>query len=257
MNSNQDHKVIEILGGHESVRAAVDAGELTTEQYEALFPIYMDEMPYGTAKARTGDPEHFILKELENLAERLVPEEKSEQCPHTNIDFPKIGTEHIKICRDCGEPEEERLSKDVADFVEATKELSSCVEEMTNKLHKKEGLPLTSERIRQYHEDQTCLNPDCDGDATDGLEWDAAEFQGDECYQTVTCTKCGWKWDDRYAFEGVVDVRDDDRNGIQDWAGTKWEEVISSIISQTDLLPTLMGIHPDLDELIEQKLKEA
>jgi len=28
---------------------------------------------------------------------------EAKPCPHTNVDFPKVGTEHIKICRDCGE----------------------------------------------------------------------------------------------------------------------------------------------------------
>lgn len=71
----KDQQVIEILGGHEAVRAVVDAGELTEEQYEALFPIYMDEMPYGTAKARTGDPDVFIYDRICELETRLVPHE--------------------------------------------------------------------------------------------------------------------------------------------------------------------------------------
>lgn len=231
MNSEQDNKAIEILGGHEAVRAAVDSGEITEEQYEALYPIYEEDMPYGTAKARTGDPYEFIYERICELEKRLVPEEETISVPDGFV-------------------------KAVKEFSDAATELQESFSKLPGSIPKKKGLPLTSERIRQYHEDQTCLNPDCDGDANDGLEWDSAEFQGDECYQKVTCTKCGWKWDDRYAFEGVVDVRDDDNNGIQDWAGTKWEEIINSLTSQTEILPTLMGIHPDLDELIEQKLKE-
>ena len=82
MNSDQDQKVIKTLGSHKAVRAAVDTGELTTKQYEALFPIYMDDMPYGTAKARTGDPQHFILKKLQNLTERLVLPEENQSGNH-------------------------------------------------------------------------------------------------------------------------------------------------------------------------------
>ena len=33
--------------------------------YDKLFDFYMPEMPYGVAKARTGDPDQWILNQLE------------------------------------------------------------------------------------------------------------------------------------------------------------------------------------------------
>lgn len=33
--------------------------------YDKLFDYYMPEMPYGVAKARTGDPDQWILNQLE------------------------------------------------------------------------------------------------------------------------------------------------------------------------------------------------
>ena len=42
------------------------SGELTDELYSALYDYYMDEMPYGVAKARTGDPYEWIMNKLES-----------------------------------------------------------------------------------------------------------------------------------------------------------------------------------------------
>ena len=42
------------------------SGELTDELYSALYDYYMDEMPYGVAKARTGDPYEWITNKLES-----------------------------------------------------------------------------------------------------------------------------------------------------------------------------------------------
>lgn len=71
-----DNQVIDALGGLEPLKAIVDAGELTDDQYEILFPIYQPEMPYGTQKARTGDPYTFISDRLEDLVFRLIEKEK-------------------------------------------------------------------------------------------------------------------------------------------------------------------------------------
>ena len=40
-------------------------GPDTTELYEKLYEHYVDEMPYGTAKARTGDPAQWLFELLE------------------------------------------------------------------------------------------------------------------------------------------------------------------------------------------------
>lgn len=41
-------------------------GEIDLPQflYEELYELYYQEMPYGTAKARTGDPYEWILNKL-------------------------------------------------------------------------------------------------------------------------------------------------------------------------------------------------
>jgi len=71
-----DALVIDALGGLESLRAVVDAGDLTDDQYEKLYDIYEQEMPYGTMKARTGDPYEFILGKLEDIVNRLISKEE-------------------------------------------------------------------------------------------------------------------------------------------------------------------------------------
>jgi len=35
------------------------------ELYDKLYEYYVDDMPYGTAKARTGDPYDWILEHVE------------------------------------------------------------------------------------------------------------------------------------------------------------------------------------------------
>ena len=60
------------------VKNFVEDGELDTGLYEALFDYYFDmgEMPYGTAKARTGDPYEWISEKLYNhLREHGLVEE--------------------------------------------------------------------------------------------------------------------------------------------------------------------------------------
>ena len=41
-----------------------ESGELTDELFTALYEHWLSEMPYGTAKARTGDPYEWIGERL-------------------------------------------------------------------------------------------------------------------------------------------------------------------------------------------------
>ncbi|MCX5884305.1 MAG: hypothetical protein NT096_00070 [Proteobacteria bacterium] len=67
-----DQEIMDTLGGMEPLRAVVDAGDLTDEQYDKLFNLLQTEMPYGTQKARTGDPHEWIMHKLLNLESRLI-----------------------------------------------------------------------------------------------------------------------------------------------------------------------------------------
>lgn len=58
--SNEDEvKIIQIIEGEMEV---YDDDNL----YDKLFEHYMDEMPYGTQKARDGDPYEWIFEHLVN-----------------------------------------------------------------------------------------------------------------------------------------------------------------------------------------------
>ena len=49
-----------IRANQRDVDAFMRSGDLSDSLYQVLFDYYMDEMPYGTAKARTGDPYEWI-----------------------------------------------------------------------------------------------------------------------------------------------------------------------------------------------------
>lgn len=65
--SDHDPKLKEILRQFSSeVVAFANTGELEENLYEALFDYYSQngEMPYGVAKARTGDPYDWVAEQL-------------------------------------------------------------------------------------------------------------------------------------------------------------------------------------------------
>lgn len=51
------------------------------------------------------------LNDINILCEKAVAVGKAKPCPHTHVDFPKVGTEHIKVCRDCGAYVEDTASE--------------------------------------------------------------------------------------------------------------------------------------------------
>jgi len=64
-----DQKVIKIFG-KKTLLKMIKKCVFTTKEYETLYSIYYDEMPYGTMKARTEDPDKFIFDRLVNLLEK-------------------------------------------------------------------------------------------------------------------------------------------------------------------------------------------
>jgi hypothetical protein len=58
-------------------------GELSDKLYDVLFDIYRDDMPYGVAKARTGDPYEWITnrlhQDIENWSGRSLDEADMEE----------------------------------------------------------------------------------------------------------------------------------------------------------------------------------
>ena len=57
----------EIIDLHEEdVDEFKDTGELSDDLYDCLYEYYVDEMPYGVAKARSGDPKDWISDRFES-----------------------------------------------------------------------------------------------------------------------------------------------------------------------------------------------
>lgn len=57
---------------------SVNSCELSDADYDILYPYYVNNnlMPYGTAKARNGDPYQFIFDDLEDRFVNLAPTAK-------------------------------------------------------------------------------------------------------------------------------------------------------------------------------------
>ena len=55
---------------HADVDTFIETGELTTELFDTLYEYFFDEMPYGVAKARTGDPHNWVSAKFTDCLER-------------------------------------------------------------------------------------------------------------------------------------------------------------------------------------------
>ena len=64
---NEEYEVVKkILIKHDVLHKDID--QLDCEELmQDLYMHFQDQMPYGTQKARTGDPDEFIYDALENL----------------------------------------------------------------------------------------------------------------------------------------------------------------------------------------------
>ena len=78
----------------------IDDMELDGELYQDLFNYYSDEMPYGTQKARDGDPMDWIISRLDDLG---MAESTNEGPEHCNCGCDCDGP----ICSSCGKPKED------------------------------------------------------------------------------------------------------------------------------------------------------
>jgi len=56
--------LIKIVGGEDNLKNILDDPEEIEKYYDDLYDYYSDEMPYGTAKARTGDPYEWMWNKI-------------------------------------------------------------------------------------------------------------------------------------------------------------------------------------------------
>ena len=66
MYKNEYEKVKAILIKHDVLHKDIDQLDDTILMQD-LYEHFQEDMPYGTQKARTGDPDEFIYDALENL----------------------------------------------------------------------------------------------------------------------------------------------------------------------------------------------
>ena len=51
----------------EEIAAFVTIGELSQDAFDRCYDFWLSEMPYGTAKARTGDPYEWVNDKLVSI----------------------------------------------------------------------------------------------------------------------------------------------------------------------------------------------
>jgi hypothetical protein len=76
------------------VKQFMDGAELDTDLYDALYDYYLNagRMPYGIAKARTGDPSEWVAQEFANdVADYIGEGQHTQQAMDLNPDFKKVG----------------------------------------------------------------------------------------------------------------------------------------------------------------------
>lgn len=109
--------VIKIVGSKEKIMEILDDPDNLDEYYEKLFDYYTggalgpDQMPYGTAKARTGDPYEWIYKRLDMITSPDMKESFAVDTPEKASKIAdKIGdldAKYQRIYRDMPEHEKE------------------------------------------------------------------------------------------------------------------------------------------------------
>jgi hypothetical protein len=106
-------------------------------------------------------------------------------------------------------------------------------------------------KCREYLEDPghcpVCGHEDISGDHID--------ISGDHATQECSCPE-GHSWIDIYKMVAIEQVMDENDNDLLDECSKpNYEEIFGEILKKKELLPTLLGIHPEIDKLIEEALK--
>lgn len=88
--SNKDYKLAK--------QVAEDEIELPDELYDVLYPIMYMDMPYGTAKARTGDPYQWIANNLPTYIKESEEISKATSKKATPYDFGYVAYKKGLMC---------------------------------------------------------------------------------------------------------------------------------------------------------------
>lgn len=130
----------------------------------------------------------------------------------------------------------------------------------------KKKLSISRDDVILYQSNQdTC--PVCNAAYTeDGslpLEYGSLEFEEDFVIQKVSCGECNHEWMNWYKFDGISEIRDEEGDQVFEDVPTRlpdYESIVHNLLEslgKKKSLPLLMGIHDDLDEMLETKLKKG
>jgi len=105
--------------------------------------------------------------------------------------------------------------------------------------------------------DGTC--PICGSSNITGQSWD---YEAGTVCQEVSCDECDWSWLDSYTLTSISQITDpEDEKGKCIIPGLFLEfvyhaDIIAALLKRKEILPLLIGIHEELDKVIEQVLKD-
>jgi len=63
-----ERELLSLEGVSKWLEGEIDFYDMPVQTRDTLYDFYQDEMPYGVQKARTGDPDEWILHKLERYA---------------------------------------------------------------------------------------------------------------------------------------------------------------------------------------------
>ena len=88
------------------------------------------------------------------------------------------------------------------------------------------------------------------------ISGDSVEIESGVAYQLVSCNECERDWTDWYQLVGIKVIHDEKGKCVLDDASLDVRGILDAILNTPAVLPILKGLHPELDELIGDKLKE-
>jgi hemerythrin superfamily protein len=110
------------------------------------------------------------------------------------------------------------------------------------------------EILTKYLDTSNC--PFCGAYSTCNYEG-TPELDVDGARQIVSCNKCHSIWEEKFTFKGLVEIETKDGTKLEDITFPDYKAIITKLIEKKELLPSLLNIHPELTEIIEEKLKES
>lgn len=96
--------------------------------------------------------------------------------------------------------------------------------------------------------------PFCNSENLQGREID---IESGQAFQTVECLDCNKEWMDKYQLVGMLEVHDFEQGeDILEDGNIDMKGILLKILDNPAVLPLLKGIDPELDDLLERKLKK-